>query len=460
MVKVNKNSIQLSCTTQRTANLLRNELVDFLRHEFYPKLESLLKAYDTNSMIWEINHLPIGITVNNNQQWKEIFLNESLKQVRLYLRQHQPYKKPQESTSIFENTKDDVQSVNVIEDVLSFLKTGQLNMSKTDFNRTLEAINWTRQSKSEVFKVISEDTEALFRFVFSFPNTLIDEVLEKKNLNLERENQKLSFKTVIFSLDCQNFLKIINQTEQLPSGLKGNLLETLDNYFKISEIGFKFWLSSQPKSVKEKFSELLAPNPLNLKQASFSQNLSAKSDGLKFKENKQKRDLENTFYISNAGLIILQPFLAKLFRQLGYLEAETDNFKSISAQHRSVLITQYLINFKEDIFEKDLVLNKTLSGLTTKEAINTSIDFTDQEKTLSKELLQSVITHWKILKNTSVETLQVDFLQRRARLSKENDTWELTVEASGIDILLSHLPWGIGTIKTPWMGNYLNCIWV
>ena len=76
------------------------------------------------------------------------------------------------------------------------------------------------------------------------------------------------------------------------------------------------------------------------------------------------------------------------------------------------------------------------------------------------EVLLSVIEHWNILQNTSVEGLRQSFLQRNGKLSYNGSEWLLQVEQQPYDMLLQHLPWNISMIKLPWMEQMLKTEWI
>jgi hypothetical protein len=50
-------------------------------------------------------------------------------------------------------------------------------------------------------------------------------------------------------------------------------------------------------------------------------------------------------------------------------------------------------------------------------------------------------------------------MQRNGKLSVVDDGWLMQVEQKAIDVLLNHLPWGIGIIKLPWMNEILYVEW-
>lgn len=75
-------------------------------------------------------------------------------------------------------------------------------------------------------------------------------------------------------------------------------------------------------------------------------------------------------------------------------------------------------------------------------------------------LLQELIHHWSILKNTSITGLRETFLQRNGKISPVDKGWLLNVEQKGVDVLLNSLPWGIGVIKLPWNATTIFVEWI
>ncbi|MNN25600.1 hypothetical protein D3C81_1390780 [compost metagenome] len=48
---------------------------------------------------------------------------------------------------------------------------------------------------------------------------------------------------------------------------------------------------------------------------------------------------------------------------------------------------------------------------------------------------------------------------RPGRLERRGDGWLLSVESSGIDILLQDLPWTLSRVRTPFMQSMLSVDW-
>jgi hypothetical protein len=162
----------------------------------------------------------------------------------------------------------------------------------------------------------------------------------------------------------------------------------------------------------------------------------------------------DSIFISNAGLVLIAPYLPTLFRHVNLLE----DGKPVDIA-RAISLLQYLV-YEEAAFEEfETVLDKILCGLPLNESIPERHTLTVEEKEQSEGLLQSVIEHWSILKNTSPTGLRQSFLQREGKLVFKGNQWELTVQKKSFDILLDYLPWNISMIKLPWMPYLLNVKW-
>ncbi|MCY1406868.1 hypothetical protein D9M71_221480 [compost metagenome] len=87
------------------------------------------------------------------------------------------------------------------------------------------------------------------------------------------------------------------------------------------------------------------------------------------------------------------------------------------------------------------------------------IEFSEQEREESEALLRSVIGHWGRLGNTTPAGLREGFLSRPGRLERRGESWLLSVEPSGIDVLLRDLPWALSRVRTPFMQSILAVDW-
>ncbi|MCD6066923.1 MAG: hypothetical protein K0S33_1749 [Bacteroidetes bacterium] len=163
-------------------------------------------------------------------------------------------------------------------------------------------------------------------------------------------------------------------------------------------------------------------------------------------------DLNDNIYIPNAGLIILWPFLTRLFTNLKYIEKGA--FIDPEKQQRAIHLTQYMVGFSEDHPEYTLMLNKLICGVELTEPAERTVSLTEEEKSEAGNLINAVLAQWKEMNNTSPENFQRTFIQREGLMYQKDGNWYIKVTRTAFDVLLLKLPWGLSIIKYPW-NNYL-----
>lgn len=175
-------------------------------------------------------------------------------------------------------------------------------------------------------------------------------------------------------------------------------------------------------------------------------------------ESAESSSLEGqALYVTNAGLVVLWPFLRRFFKKMALVADRA--FRTAALQQRAVLLTHYLVTGETEAPEQMLLLNKILCGWPPEASVPKAIDLTPAERDESQVLLEAAVTQWAALKNTSVMGLQQAFLQREGRLLKQPDAWTLKVDRTGYDVLLDRLPWSIAIVKQPWMPHPLFVEW-
>jgi hypothetical protein len=224
-------------------------------------------------------------------------------------------------------------------------------------------------------------------------------------------------------------------------------------------------LKSRPKMVQEKLSRILdrteretSALPLlcrkNPQQPAARMHLPARAP--------EPLPEGESFYIANAGSVLLWPFLSRYFQVLGLTElglTGKDMFRDNAAQNRALHLVQYLATGAMEAPEHQLLLNKVLCGVPPEQPIECPAPITESEARLSDELLRGVLHNWEKLRNTSIEGLRNSFLIREGSLLRNEDAWSLTVSAKGYDILLDSLPWRFSMVKLPWMNTLVHVKW-
>jgi len=162
-------------------------------------------------------------------------------------------------------------------------------------------------------------------------------------------------------------------------------------------------------------------------------------------------------YVTNAGLVILCPFLENFFAHVNLLEAK--QFKDRAAEHRAVGLLQVLAMQESISPEYLLPLNKILCGLEVEEVFDFGAPLLDSEAEECERLLEAVIAQAPILHDMSTTGFRGSFLLRAGMLSIRDGQWLLRVEKETYDVVLERFPWSWQWIKLPWMDAPLRVEW-
>jgi hypothetical protein len=162
-------------------------------------------------------------------------------------------------------------------------------------------------------------------------------------------------------------------------------------------------------------------------------------------------------FITNAGLVLLGPYLRKYLERLGHAK------EGRILDPAAALVAVQLLASGEarTLAEHELVLPKILCGFPLDEAPPPLPPVDAGTVGEATALLEAIIGHWSVLKKTSASGLREAFLQRGGKVSlTKKDTWLLQVEQKPYDMLLGQLPWSYSMIKLPWMERLLITEWV
>ncbi len=164
----------------------------------------------------------------------------------------------------------------------------------------------------------------------------------------------------------------------------------------------------------------------------------------------------DAYYIHNAGLILLAPFIAPFLRNCGAADGE-----GLLREGYAAALLEYLATGRTGTGEHEMVFNKILCGIPVQRPIEKIHSLEPAHIAEAEDLLRSVIANWPVLKNTSIDGLRTSFLQRAGKLSaKDSDgNWLLQVECLSYDEwLLGELPWGYQVTGLPF-GKPKKLIW-
>jgi hypothetical protein len=163
--------------------------------------------------------------------------------------------------------------------------------------------------------------------------------------------------------------------------------------------------------------------------------------------------------VSCAGLVLLAPFLPRLFDALGIVRHGERRIPPV-ALVRAAAVLRHAATASDEGHEFDLGLIKVLIGLRPDSPLPYAAGtLRDGDRDGIDGLLHAVIEHWQALKRTSVAGLREAFLQRPGTLREDDIGWRLRVEHAMHDVLLDLLPWTFGTVVLPWVSKPLFTEW-
>ncbi|PKH50316.1 hypothetical protein CXF68_06205 [Tenacibaculum sp. Bg11-29] len=165
---------------------------------------------------------------------------------------------------------------------------------------------------------------------------------------------------------------------------------------------------------------------------------------------------QNTsYFVDNAGLILIHPFLKQFFNSCNFLNEENKIIKPIQAVH----LLHYVATKREKQVESNLVFEKFLCNVPINHSIPRNITLSEELKEKAEELLKAVTQNWEVLKKSSPDLIRNEFIQRAGKLDLTKDNPSITIERKAQDILLDKLPWNYSMCKLPWMDILIFTNW-
>ncbi|MEO7997025.1 MAG: contractile injection system tape measure protein [Gemmatimonadaceae bacterium] len=161
--------------------------------------------------------------------------------------------------------------------------------------------------------------------------------------------------------------------------------------------------------------------------------------------------------VTNAGLVLLHPFLPTLLSRIGLSTGTALPEESLP---RAAALLHHIATGRTDVHEFELGLIKVFLGLTPETDLPVAQGLLSAEDIdESDAMIAAMINHWSAIGKTSVAGVRTTFLARAGMLALEDHGWTLHVDASPFDMLLDRLPWGYGVVRLPWMQKPLHTQW-
>lgn len=447
---INKVFLEVNTNSSKKAFALKDNLGVFLKRELFPIVESYFDKQNTvlSGSTLRFNKIDIEINqvdISNLNNLKNSIVYQLKKRIDSEIKNVTNYSENQNELVVLSKNKSKQDAF------IYFLKTGkkpwwQSNIYKLFDEKGIKAII-SETGFSSKFKEALTHKKIRQRLVNQFNNNILTLLITSA------DSEKIRDKHKIFSiLENNNTLKntfwmAIIDTYRLNNSSK---IKTMLRQLKANKT-----IDLNTYQTLENFANLIVKIPLGKKKE--IEIPKEKDILLNNKSTEKKEELDKNLYLNNAGLVLMHPFLKPFFINAKLADS---NGKIIESEiETSIHLLHYLCTKEEQKLESELVLEKFLCGYPINKPMQRFIALPQELKHMAEEVLQSAITHWEALKNTSPDGLRTGFLQREGKLMIEKDSCKIVVERKAQDILLDKIPWNIHLIKLPWLDNLIFVEW-
>jgi hypothetical protein len=470
----------------------RNQLGEVFHTRLYPELDKLFSELAGPDKLIRIEHITIDLGEISGANWEQELRNRTVSKLKEALLLENPIQlKPRTINLASKTNGEDIKSLEsnnshaqFFDVFCFFLHNGYLPWyAYKDTNLEVELLRWIKDDPS-FFKtsfvnfiqsINTDKLEAvLHRFTYQLQETTLNEII-----NFITPERFYSFwqQLLIYKERFVQYYDSISLTSFVAKKINHfaffkTLASKTNNPFEV------YYFSNlihqlQKETCKEGriiidgFKKLLLDESFvgkDLLQSTLAEveNIRPlKPQAAKEDQKKKNTDIDQDLFIKNAGLILLNPFLQPLFKELRLLNKD-NFFISLEEKMRAVLLTEYIATGELIFEEHQLVLNKLLCGYTIGEPIISELIITEEEIKEVEDLLNQVIQNWRMNGspvNSTIEGFRTSFLQREGKLKLHDTNWKLQVEQKTYDMVLSSLPWGIGIIKNCWMEGLMYVDW-
>ena len=454
--RIRKQTIEISFESSVESTGLQNQVADVFYEKLQPRMEVLFDEMFGKNFHAVIDKLEIDIGSLELKNWEEDFTEQAILKLKEEL--------AQVNKNEIDSKKNEETAAN--EAFFFFLENGYMpwNNRFVSISELENHLSVNEKLVVQIKKLVSKKSRAAERLVWQFSKDFTSRIITE--ITKDRENALTEIFALLEKLNLLQDGKLVDALtyKQIDRHILDaailNLFASDKNKNQVEQF-FTFLLtktdgSTELKAEIKQIVNYLKDNDKNNNSLTPDDELKPEID-VNAKEQGSDNVENEAIYINNAGLILIHPFLQILYQHLGFT-LENKWIDKIS-QQKAVLVSEFLATGVNEFEEFNLILNKIVCGIELDEIVTTELELTDEIKTECEVLLNEVITHWSVLRNTSIAGLRETFLQRSGKLSKVDDGWLLQVEQKSVDVLLNHLPWGIGIVKLPWMSEILYVEW-
>ena len=475
--KIQKVNFEILFTKGTTKDM---EATDTAASLFYnkiqPELNNILDVYEDNRVV-RIDKLEIDLGVISENKIGEVFAKELRNKLEDYMVLET------KNNFVFNHSNESNREIkhsdqSHLQNLIYFLSGGEFpwyfeknnSENNPDFILNTVITKSDRTALKQLIQLVITDIAAAERFILQFeiPTQI------KLITSVYAENRELPEFMSKFIREYITILKIeiilegiIFYVALMDAIVNGTLLNDFSPTKFISFLFDKKIISSSQMKQLQAFDKgNLQANKkikINASEIVIDPKLVAKLANKSFNKQEQESLINdnanepNSILISNAGIILIFPFLEALFTHLGLIK--NNEFISRSKQMRAIQLIHYLAYGDKKTPENMLQLNKILCTYPLNAPVLGSFRMSVKEEEECKELLETILSHWQALKSSSIQGLMETFFQREGSLRKDGNDWILTVEKKAFDILLEQIPWSFRTVKLPWNKYIIHVEW-
>ncbi|MFD1163833.1 contractile injection system tape measure protein [Hwangdonia seohaensis] len=457
---INKVFLEVNTNSSKKAFALKDNLGVFLRHQLFPMIERYFETKNTvlSGSTLRFNKIEIEINqtdVENLNSLKNNIFNSFKEKIDSEIKNASNYTEDQNKLLILSKNKSKQDAF------IYFLQTGekpwwQINTSTLFDEVGIKSIISDEGFSARFIKALAHQ-KARQRLVNQFNDSILTLLLATPNSKKTTANRK------IFSVLQSD--KQLRHTFWMAIMKAYRYKDTSEVKIMVKQLTVFKTINLKQIEALENFASGLVNKPLNKKkeiEPSKEKDLFLKTNITEEKEaNEQEKEVatttEKSLYINNAGLLLMHPFLKQLFINAKLADSKGNLIDS--KKEKAIHLLHYLSTKQEQQLESELVLEKFLCRYPINQTMQRFIALPQDLKLMAEEVLQSAVTHWKALKNTSPDGLRTGFLQREGKLIVENKNCKIIVERKAQDILLDKIPWNIHLIKLPWLEHLIFVEW-
>lgn len=475
-------NMEVNTSSEPRAFRLKNDLDNFLKDDFLPRIEHLLDEIFPGNQTLRYNSLDLEIDLkpeDSLQMAREMLINQlrskldstvpdfSMASSRVNFEGYdKDFSEPDHPTKpgqpfVAEPPTDEEDSL------LYFLETGLLPwfVNPPEFSASLESKSISILLQNKVFlqklkSLFSAKPDALERFVQQMNPEITIELISHlaghQSVYQKRLKQKLTRLSAMIQTDV--FKLIISNLTQNDYSRRSELR------MKFRSEVFKRTSETNIKNIQGILKMVGLPDELPLttgQKDSVISGVKDNDDQLQNQVNPENRksysiDLK-AVYVQNAGMILAHPFLPQLFTITGCLN-ERKQLMPDKLQ-KAIQLLHYLATGEEADREFNLTFEKYLCGLPLETPLTQLTEIGLADKQECDEVLRSMVSFWPALKNTSPDGLRQMFFHRNGKLDLHKSPHKLYIERKAQDVLLDNLQWNISIVKLPWMDDLLFVEW-